>query len=155
MNACSSSRRKQRMLGGVCLAEDTWITEQACEGISSLVTLETGSLDLLSDLLIWSVSPEYSEIYILCFYFYFFLLRRLISISLVFFMLLKVCFQDGCILLSPRSSSPHGNGGVLPLHSNQLRVPLQGLDQFRYFQESMLAMKYSYSFPKLTCNSFI
>lgn len=44
--------RKQRTLGGVCSAELTWITEQACEGICLLVTLEIGSLDLLSDLLI-------------------------------------------------------------------------------------------------------
>jgi len=31
-----------RTLGGFFSAEQTWITEQACEGVCSLVTLEIG-----------------------------------------------------------------------------------------------------------------
>lgn len=87
--------RNQRTLGRLYLAEHTWITEQACKEICSLVTLEIGSLDLLSDLLIRSVSPGYSEV------FFFFLLKRVILFSLVFCVLLKGRFQDRCILLSP------------------------------------------------------
>lgn len=50
------------------------ITEEACKEICSLMTLEVGRLDLLSDLLICSVSPGYSEI---------FFLKRSILFSLV------------------------------------------------------------------------
>lgn len=107
--------------------------------------LPSDSLNLLSDLLIWSVSPGYSEII--------FLLKRVLLFSLVFCILLKGHFQDGRVLLSLRPSSPHGNRQFcLPAPASS-GSPYKGLDQLRYFQECMPGVKYSYSFPKLTvCN---
>lgn len=90
----------------------------------------------------------------LIFFFFFFTWKTDFIQLIVLYALERLL--SGCMNFAvSMSSSPHGSRRVLPLYSNELRAPLQGLDQLRYFQKSMLAMKYSYSFPKWTHNLFI